>query len=278
MKKVLSEFKKNILNKNLNINIIRKKEKNINKNKNKNKNKKVSINTNKNKKINLNNINRKKRKKKYLCLNVFNMFLLVCLFMILLNQISFAYWYVIINPNSAINQHTVSIGKWIFNSIIYDPDNLVYISSGTYVLRDMPDGTQRIFYAQRNIPTNDQYHDPLNPSTSWLVPVRYLDCSGNWQRYHTYNRRDLTIFNGQVYEYTYRIAHTANTVTAKSPAEEPSRWSLRTDLTPDSNAYIRYKVYMEGAVVNYKNSNYQCIVDATVNVEPKNSSPNWTMI
>lgn len=272
MIKMLSKFKKNILNKNLNINKIKKK----NRRKNIDLNKNIKINE----KISLNNLNKKKSEKKYLCLNVFNMFLLVCLFMILLNQSSFAYWYVIINPNSAINQHTVTIGQWIFNSIIYDPNNLEYISSGTYVLRDMPDGTQRIFYAQRNIPANDQYHDPLNPATSWIVAVRYLDCSGNWQRYHTYNRRDndLTIFNGQVYQYTYRIAHTANTTFAKSPAEEPTRWDLRTDLTPDSNVYFKYKVYMNGDVVNYKNSNYQCIVDATVNVEPKNSSPNWTML
>lgn len=225
----------------------------------------------------------KKRKEKTKKFNlIFRKCTIIIAFSIILflsfNEFCFAYWFYNIEGANTSKQISITIGRWIYGIIIYDPDNKVDISSGDYVLRDMPDGTQRIFYAQRNIPNNDQYHDPLNPATSWIVPVRYLDCSGNWQRYHTYNRKDLTIYNGQVYEYTYRIAHTANTTFAKNPDEQPTRWSLKTDLTPDSNVYFRYKVYMEGDIVVYNNSSFQCIVNASVNVEPKNNSPNWTKL
>lgn len=267
MKRVLSKFKINILNKNLNINI-------NNKEKNRRKNKKI------NKNINLNKISKKKSKKRYLCLSIFNIVLLVCFFMMLFNQTSFAFWCVPLAPNNFINQYTIIIGRWAYGVLLYDPDNKVNISAGTYVLRDMPDGTQRVFYCQNFVSATDQYNDPLNPVTGLLPLPKYLDCSGEYQKYHTYRRRDkpLVIFNNKIYQYDSNIIHTANTVSARSPAEAPTRWKLRSDLPLDTNEYFEYKSYIYGDIVTYNNSTFMCIANIIVDQEPKNNSPYWQSI
>lgn len=81
---------------------------------------------------------------------------------------------------------------------------------------------------------------------------------------------------GKVYEYTSIIAHTPNTVTARSPAQETRRWKERPNIDAKTQ-FFYYNLYYKDDIVEYRGNKYKCIADYSINTLPTVSSV-WAKI
>lgn len=208
----------------------------------------------------------KKIKKNNKINKIFITIILIVLFFVLFTNKYYAYWYVVLPANSIRNK-VVNLGYWYYGVYDYDPNNRINISSGTYVARVTPTGEVKIFYCINSIAANQPTNDPLVPNTSSAVSMKYIECTKEYRNFHDYRRGDFVIDNNKVYEYNSPIFHLPNTNSAMAPGTT-KRWKEDSSLTPTTDIYFKYSLYVIGDEVRVKNKRYRCIAEITNRVLP----------
>lgn len=180
-----------------------------------------------------------------------------------------------------------SIGRWYVPKSgepeveIFDEKNQPNkeFTKGTLIYFIDKNGNKSLYtvYVNKTGPSNSHYV-PDNPTSSWAKGIQYVKNTIEYVPFNVYEKGDLVVFNGHLYEYTYRIPHNPNTTTGKNPDERPGVWQNRDkllDIYTLDQLWFRYKVYLEGERVVYKDRLYVAQTSGYSQNYPDKGKTHW---